>query len=119
MSRRRDSGEIEPAGYGALLAEPKAEVRAAQYRAHRVVNTELLALYWRIGRAILARQQTEGWGTRVVARLADDLRAEFPQMRGFSRTNLDYMRSMAGSNFPASCWEIALGSRHGAAGPPR
>lgn len=95
MSRRPDSGEIEPAGYGALLAELKAEVRAAQYRAHRVVNTELLALYWRIGRAILARQETEGWGTRVVARLADDLRAEFPQMRGFSRTNLDYMRSMA------------------------
>ena len=92
MSR---SGEVEPVSYGELLATLKAEVRAAQHRAHRVVNTELLNLYWRIGRAILDRQAAEGWGTGVIARLADDLRAEFPRMRGFSQTNLNYMRSVA------------------------
>ena len=89
------AADVEPAGYGELLATLKTEVRAAQHRAHRVVNTELLNLYWRIGRAILDRQSAEGWGTRVIDRLAGDLRAEFPQMRGFSRSNLHYMRSVA------------------------
>lgn len=61
MSR---SGEVEqPASYGELLAT-LAEVRAAQHRAHRVVNTQLLTLYWRIGQAVLDRQETEGWGAR-------------------------------------------------------
>jgi predicted nuclease of restriction endonuclease-like (RecB) superfamily len=89
------SGELRPAGYSDLLARLKAEVRAAQLRAHRVVNTELLGLYWAIGKAILDRQSAEGWGTRVIGRLADDLRAEFPEMRGFSGRNLRYMAAAA------------------------
>lgn len=84
-----------PAGYGQLLTTLKAEVRAAQVRAHRVVNTELLRLYWTIGKAILDQQTAEGWGTRVIDRLAEDLRAEFPDMRGLSRSNMKYMRQMA------------------------
>jgi predicted nuclease of restriction endonuclease-like (RecB) superfamily len=70
-------------------------VRAAQLRAHRVVNTELLSLYWTIGQTIVDRQSAEGWGTRVTDRLADDLRAEFPSMRGFSGRNLRYMAAAA------------------------
>jgi len=65
------------------------------WQAARVVNTELVALYWQIGRLILARQQAEGWGTRVIDRLAADLRSEFPGMRGFSHRNLVYMRTSA------------------------
>ncbi|PZS25785.1 MAG: DUF1016 domain-containing protein [Pseudonocardiales bacterium] len=89
------SSTVEPAGYAELLATLKAEVRAAQVRAHRVVNTELLGLYWTIGDRILEQQRAEGWGTRVVERLADDLRAEFPDMRGFGRSNVFYMRAAA------------------------
>ncbi|HEY3514611.1 MAG TPA: PDDEXK nuclease domain-containing protein [Kribbella sp.] len=89
------TGEVEPAEYGELLARLKDEVRAAQLRAHRTVNTELLELYWTIGQAILDRQSDEGWGTRVIRRLADDLRAEFPQMRGLSGRNLQYMATAA------------------------
>ena len=89
-----------PTGYAEVLAALKAEVRAAQLRAHRVVNTELLRLYWTIGDRILRQQRAEGWGTRVVDRLADDLRAEFPDMRGLSRSNLKYMRQMA-ATWPA------------------
>jgi hypothetical protein len=55
------SGSPVPAGYGQLLTALKAEVRAAQLRAHRVVNTELLTLYWTIGKAILDQQSAEGW----------------------------------------------------------
>ena len=92
---RRPKRDLETAAYAALLTSLKAEVRSAQLRAHRVVNTELLTLYWTIGRAILERQAAEGWGAGVIDRLADDLRAEFPGMRGFSRRNLRYMATAA------------------------
>ncbi|MCK0517391.1 PDDEXK nuclease domain-containing protein [Williamsia sp. DF01-3] len=88
---------LTPDGYGDLLAQLKAHVRGARLKATRAVNTELLVLYWNIGRAILDRQDAQGWGTKVVERLAADLRAEFPDMRGFSRSNLHYMRTAAGS----------------------
>lgn len=84
-----------PAGYAELLNELKATVAHARWRAQRVVNTELLVLYWRIGHAVLRRQEAEGWGSRVIDRLAADLRAAFPEMRGLSRSNIKYMRQMA------------------------
>jgi predicted nuclease of restriction endonuclease-like (RecB) superfamily len=74
--------------YGALLAEIKSRVRAAQYAALRAVNRELVGLYWDIGRLIVERQKREAWGRSVVERLAADLRAEFPGIRGFSAQNL-------------------------------
>lgn len=52
-------------------------------------------LYWQIGNDILERQQQQGWGTKVIDRLAQDLRADFPDMKGFSPRNLKYMRSFA------------------------
>lgn len=52
-------------------------------------------MYWSIGEAILNRQSDQAWGTAVVTRLAEDLRAEFPTMKGFSRSNLFYMRGFA------------------------
>ena len=84
-----------PVGYATVLESLKSQVRAARLRAHRVVNTELLGLYWMIGRAILDQQAAEGWGTGVINRLADDLRSTFPEMRGFGRSNVHYMRAMA------------------------
>jgi len=84
-----------PTGYPELLEDLKRTVASARWRAQRAVNTELLGLYWRLGHAILSRQQAEGWGTRVIDRLSADLRAAFPEMRGLSRSNLFYMRSLA------------------------
>jgi len=90
------ASELElPDGYPALLEALRADVRGAQHRAQRVVNTQLLQLYWRIGSRILALQSAQGWGSRVIARLADDLRASFPTMKGFSPSNLQYMRAFA------------------------
>jgi len=71
-------------GYGELLEQVKAQLHTARVQAARAVNTELVGLYWRIGRLILARQGTQGWASRVIDRLAADLRAEFPGLRGFS-----------------------------------
>lgn len=90
---RVDSREL--AGYGELLEGLKARIRSVQVRAALAVNLEMVLLYWQIGREILVRQGEQGWGARVVARLAGDLRREFPEMTGLSRTNLLYMRAFA------------------------
>lgn len=84
-----------PDGYAEVLGQLKDRVRSARLSAARKVNTELLTLYWEIGHTILERQSTSGWGSKVIERLARDLRAEFPDMTGFSRSNLHYMRSFA------------------------
>lgn len=91
------SRSILPDDYAVVLDQLKKEVRGAQLRAHRHVNTELLRLYWSIGKAILDRQQVRGWGAKVVEQLAVDLRAEFPDVTGLSRSNLHYMRKFAAS----------------------
>jgi predicted nuclease of restriction endonuclease-like (RecB) superfamily len=84
-----------PEGYADWLADLKARIHAAQQRAALAVNTELLQLYWQIGRDILDRQAELGWGGKVVERLAHDLRNVFPDLGGFSRANLMYMRAFA------------------------
>lgn len=84
---------MNSAAYAPLLADLKARVRAAQVKAAVSVNRELILLYWHIGREILRAQKAEGWGAKVVERLAKDLAAEFPEMGGFSRANLLRMRN--------------------------
>lgn len=84
-----------PSGYPQLLEELKIRIRSAQVRAALAVNRELVLLYWSIGRDILARQGSEGWGTRVIDRLAHDLQNEFPGVEGFSLRSLKYMRALA------------------------
>ncbi len=92
--------KLIPVGYAPLLADLKARVRAAQVKAAVSVNRELILLYWHIGREILRAQKTEGWGAKVVQRLAKDLAAEFPEMCGFSARNLDYMLAFVGAWAP-------------------
>ena len=58
-------------------------------------NSAMVLLYWDIGRVILDRQASEGWGAKVIDRLAADLREAFPDMKGFSPRNLKYMRAFA------------------------
>jgi predicted nuclease of restriction endonuclease-like (RecB) superfamily len=86
------TSSILPSGYAPLLADLKARVRAAQMRAALSVNRELIQLYWHLGREILRCQSEQGWGAKVVERLAKDLRAEFPEMNGWSYRNLLFMR---------------------------
>ena len=86
---------LQPEGYEDFLQELKQRIRTAQVRAAVAVNRELILLYWHIGREILNRQERAGWGAKVIDRLAADLRSEFPDIKGFSRTNLLYMRAFA------------------------
>jgi predicted nuclease of restriction endonuclease-like (RecB) superfamily len=97
-----------PSGYGDLLASLKERVRASRLTALRTVNTQVIALYWSIGKSVLARQQVEQWGSKVMGQLAKDLRAEFPEMKGLSRSNLFYMRGFA-SAWPDPIVQQAVG----------
>lgn len=84
-----------PDGYAETVASLKEQVRSAQLQAQRVVNAPLIELYWGIGQTILERQAAEPWGSKVLERLAHDLRTEFPHIKGFNRRNLFYMRAFA------------------------
>lgn len=84
-----------PEDYSDWLNNLRKRIRSAQQCAVRSLNRELVSLYWQIGHDILERQQRQGWGTRVIDRLSDDLRRAFPDMKGFSPRNLKYMRAFA------------------------
>ena len=84
-----------PEGYADWLTQLKGQIAQARQRAALAVNAELVQLYARIGRDILQRQQSQGWGAKVVDRLARDLKDAFPDMRGWSSSNLKYMRFFA------------------------
>jgi predicted nuclease of restriction endonuclease-like (RecB) superfamily len=84
--------------YPKLLSELKEKIRQARQRASLSVNAHLLSLYWEIGHAILQQQDQKGWGSKVIDRLASDLKGDFQDMKGFSVRNLKYMRAFAGAH---------------------
>jgi predicted nuclease of restriction endonuclease-like (RecB) superfamily len=84
-----------PAGYAEWLTELKMRIHTAQQRTALAVNRDLLSLYWQLGRDLLERQAAGSWGSSVIDQVSTDLRAAFPDMRGFSPSNLKYMRAFA------------------------
>ncbi len=82
----------EASSYALWLADVKSRIRQSQLRASLRLNSALLELYWNIGADIVARQAEAVWGSGVLRKLSADLRAEFPDMHGFSERNLKYMR---------------------------
>jgi hypothetical protein len=84
-----------PEGYADWLTQLKGQIAQARQRAALAVNAELVQLYGRIGQGIVQRQQTQGWGVKVIDRLTRDLKDAFPDMRGWSSSNLKYMRFFA------------------------
>ena len=85
--------------YAEFIETLKADIQKSQIKAALAVNRELVLLYWRIGSGILAKQKELGWGAKVVQQISRDLKLAFPSMKGFSRTNLLYMRLFA-ENYP-------------------
>ena len=84
-----------PPDYAAWLTDLKARIRLERLRVVLASNAAMVLLYWDIGRSILDKQADQGWGSRIIDRLAADLREAFPDMRGFSPRNLKYMRAFA------------------------
>jgi predicted nuclease of restriction endonuclease-like (RecB) superfamily len=78
--------------YKTWLTELKLKVRNTQLKAVVKVNTEMLSFYWGLGADIVAKQVNAKWGDGFLSQLSKDLINEFPQMKGFSRTNLMYIK---------------------------
>ncbi len=89
------SSLFSDSNYADFFNALKHRIRSAQVKAVLAVNQELIHLYWQIGNEVLTRQQEQGWGGKVIDRLATDLKREFPDMAGFGKTNLKYMRAFA------------------------
>lgn len=88
------AGEM-PADYAAWFTEIKTRIQGERLRLVLASNSVMVLLYWDIGRRILQKQAEQGYGTKVIDRLAADLREAFPEMKGFSPRNLKYMRAFA------------------------
>ena len=74
------------------LFDLKKRIRVAQLKAAINVNVEMLKFYWGLGKDICEKQRQFNWGSKIIQRLSLDLRTEFPQTEGFSRTNLYYIK---------------------------
>ncbi len=81
--------------YAAFITDLKKQIKSAQIKAHLAVNREMILLYFRIGLAILKKQEEEGWGSKITQRISNDLSAEFPDMTGLSSSNVRYMQRFA------------------------
>lgn len=106
---RRQRGEVDgtvmfpvsptkaelPEDYVGWLAELKINISKTRLKVVLSSSSEMVLLYWDIGKRILDKQKNHGWGAKIIDRLALDLRKSFPDMKGFSPRNLKYMRAFA------------------------
>ena len=85
--------ETSLAEYSKFIKSLKAKIRSAQIKAAVAVNSELVKLYWEIGKEIVEKQEQEGWGSKSLEKVAKDLQNEFPGIEGFSRSNIFRMKA--------------------------
>lgn len=78
--------------YSAFIRDIKSKIQAAQIKASVSVNRELLQLYWEIAELIVEKQKCATWGDGFLVQMAKDLGHEFPGMKGFSHSNLQYIK---------------------------
>ena len=81
-----------PEAYRSFIEQVKRQIKQERLKTVLSANASMIVLYWKIGKAILQQQQSEGWGTKVIDRMSYDLKATFPDVSGFSPRNLKYMR---------------------------
>lgn len=98
-----------PGDYSQWLASLKQRIQGARQRALLAINGEQIRLYHDIGREILNRQREQGWGAKVIDQLSADLRAAFPEMKGFSSRSLKYMKA-----FAQECPDLQIGQQSAA-----
>ena len=83
---------IKTEDYLAFIQDIKQRIQGAQIKASVAVNQALLQLYWELAERIVAKQQESTWGDGFLLQMSRDLQAEFPDMKGFSKRNLELMR---------------------------
>ena len=84
--------QIEPLKYKDFITQLKQKIQTSQIKASIRVNEELLKLYWDMAQMIIAKQQEASWGDGIIEKISRDLKEEFPNIKGFSKTNLLYMK---------------------------
>ncbi len=89
----KSSGHFNSVEYREFIAGIKSKIRVAQIKASLSVNTELIYLYWDIGRSVVERQKKDGWGTSVIEQISRDIQKDFPGIEGFSSRNIWRMRA--------------------------
>ena len=92
VEKRKMKLEKQNNEYFKWLDNLKSRIRTAQIKASLSANAELIELYWDIGKDIFEKQEIKGWGNSIVENLSKDLKLEFPNIKGFSRRNLFYMK---------------------------
>lgn len=80
------------AEYKDWLAGIKNRIRSAQLKAAVKVNSEMLLFYWELGADIVVKQAKAKWGEGFLVQLSKDLMSEFPDMKGFSLSNIKYIK---------------------------
>lgn len=93
MKKTIKATSIIPQDYSAFLKQLKTRIRKAQVKAALAVNSELIQLYWDIGKAIVEKQEQDGWKAQVIEKLCKDLQNDLPGIEGFSRRNVFYMQA--------------------------
>lgn len=78
--------------YKAWVSDLKSTIRQRQIKAALAVNSELIQMYWDLGSQIVQKQENAKWGSGFINQLSKDLKAEFPEMSGFSKRNLELIR---------------------------
>jgi predicted nuclease of restriction endonuclease-like (RecB) superfamily len=83
---------IKTDDYRAFIQDIKKRVKIAQIKATVSVNQELLRLYWDLAERIVEKQKATAWGDGFLLQMSRDLQAEFPDIKGFSKRNLEFIR---------------------------
>lgn len=78
--------------YKNWLYDLKSKIKQSQIKASLSVNSEMIMLYWDLGKQIIEKQEKSHWGSGLIDQLSKDLKTEFPEMSGFSKSNLKYCK---------------------------
>jgi predicted nuclease of restriction endonuclease-like (RecB) superfamily len=92
------------ADYASFLTELKKRIVSSRLQAARAVNCEAILLYWDIGRAIVKKQESAGWGDAIIDQISRDLQRAFPDTSGFSPRNLRSIRQFYFAYSAPSIW---------------
>lgn len=102
------AGDLLPGWYLGWRNHIEQMIAQSKLSAAMHVNTDMLSLYWHIGKSILEKQKQEGWGKQVIIQLSRDLTRRFPDDHGYSDRNLRNMRLFAKSYPTYPIWQVPL-----------
>ena len=86
---------IKKGHFDAFVHAVGSEIEQAQVRLITAANAQMLFHYWKMGNYILYHQHLHGWGGKIIKKLAQAIRFNYPEKKGYSERNLTYMSQFA------------------------